>query len=224
MKRRIAALLVCVLLAGCGQRNLSSSAAPAHAKPESAASSAAPAPVSAATDSSKESEPAPLPALRGSFVAGYTDEFEHLQISLGQEADKAQFDGLFASLREKTVEVHFTVTPTAVKERAPLTGEQCEALLALLAAAPYKTGGAAAENPPTDGGWSLACYDAAGEKLLLATYNGAWLMLSSDGVHSFVFDGTDCGLDAAFDAEPLNRYCETDNIPNVNYEGENSNT
>ena len=202
MKRWIAALLLCGLLAGCGQRSLSSSAAPAPSETESTVSSAAPEPVSAATESSGESEPVPLPALTGTFVAGYTDEFEHLQISLGQEADKAHFDELLAGLRAQTSEVHFTVTPTVVKESAPLTGKQCEALLALLTAAPYKTGGAAAENPPTDGGWSLACYDAAGEKLLLATYNGAWLMLSSDGIHSFVFDGTGCGLEAGFDAAP----------------------
>jgi len=200
MKRLIVVLLAVCLLAGCAGRDLSSSAAPAPSAPASAASSVAPAPVSAAIDSSGESEPAPLPALTGTFIAGYSDEFEHPQIALGQESDKAQFDALLARLRDRTAEIHYWKNQGAVTENAPLTAEQCETLLALLTAAPYTTGGAAAENPPTGGGWSVSCYGADGEKLLLATFNGAWLVLSADGVHSYVFDGTDCGLEAGFTA------------------------
>ena len=195
MKRiGIVFLVLCLLLCACEKRAplKVSSTAPQSASKSPQSVSAAPAP-SAAEPSS---DPAPVaPALSGTFVAGWSDEFDQPQLAIGQEADKTRFDAALAELRGQAAIMRYWTNQTVLTENLPLSEDTCEDLIALLTAAPYKTGGAALENPPTGGGWSIACYRASGEKLLLATFNGAWLILSGSDGRSYVFDGTDCGLE-----------------------------
>jgi|GEM_PF-2665452 len=194
MKRMLVVLTAACLLAACAPRGplTPSSSAVSSVAPVLPQSSASAAPASSEEPSSLAPQ---LPELEGTFVAGWSDEFDQPQLAIGQEADKARFDALLSHLREETKTVRYWTNQAVLTQDAPLTDE-CEDLIALLAAAPYRTGGAALENPPTGGGWTAACYNAAGEKRLLATFNGAWLVLSGSDGRSYVFDGTDCGLEA----------------------------